>query len=152
MKARIKALIFITAALTVASCSAPMMLEFERSITVYAVDFRPYVESGFFFYTDECPGPHRQLGTIRVEIHPATVTKKDNPPKRPKRGRYDDSVYSKRDVSYHTETEVLASKDLLDPIMSAAKEMGGNGIAHLEIRYDDRKYYVRGTAVLCKQP
>lgn len=150
MKARTKALMLISAALAVASCSAPMMLEFERSVTVYTVDFRPYVENGFFFYTDECPEPHRQLGTIHVEIRPGTVIKKDDPPKRPKRGRYDDSVYSKRDVSSHTETEVLTGKDILGPIMSAAKEMGGNGIAHLEIRYDGVKYHARGTAVLCR--
>ena len=141
MKARTKALMLISAALAVASCSAPRLIE------VHMADFRPYEEIGFSFYAGECLEPHRQLGMIHVEITPGTM-KKDKRPKQQKQGRFEDPVYSKGVLSGRI--EVLTGKDILDPMMSAAKEMGGNGIAHLEIRYDGVKYHARGTAVLCR--
>lgn len=107
-------------------------------------DFRPYLEAGFNIYNGECPSEHKQLGEIQVEITPGVVKERKT-----QNGKYNDAIYSKGFVG---QFEHMSDKDLLDPIVSIANEMGGNGIALLNVRFDGVKWHVKGTAVLITPP
>lgn len=136
---RLKILLFMTIILAAISCSAP-----KRLIIYHAIDFRPYADSGFYFYTGECLKDHQQLGVIHMEI-PGIIVKGKS---LPNQGRFEDSVYSKGAI--FGQIVPPTDKEILDNIVAVAKGMGGNGIAHLEITYGEVLCYIKGTVVLCR--
>jgi hypothetical protein len=129
--------LFTAIALLAVNCATP-----GRLVEYHVIDFRPYINDGFRIYSSECPVVHEQLGDIQVVITPAVAKVVDD---KKRRGTFDDAVYSK---GLSGQFENLKNKDLLDPIVNIAKEMGGNGIAMLSVSFDGFKWHVKGTVVL----
>ncbi len=115
-----------------------------RLINSHIMDFRPYWEHGFNIYTGECLSNHSQLGIIQVDITPGIVKVE----KKAQQSNFEDPVYSGVGLN---KFEALGDHDLLDPVVAIAKEMGGNGIAHLEVKFDGTRYHIKGTAILIER-
>ena len=129
----------IAAALLAAGCSS-----MQRMVTWSALDFRPYAEAGFSFYTGDCPVPHRQLGAVYVTILPGAAKPGRADTLGVKGGRFGDPVYSKGASSRGLEE--LGSRDLLDPVAAAVREMGGDAAARLEVSRDGAAWRLECTA------
>ena len=117
-------LLLLVAALALTSCSPKI---YPRMVTVGFADFRPYAEEGFFLSPDPYPGDFESLGEISIKIVPGV------------------RKYYRPDIRY--ETEKISVDEVLKIAVSAARELGADGIVDMRIT---EEFKVTGLCIIRK--
>lgn len=125
-----KILLMLCAIAALSSCGVLQTREMQKQV-IY-IDYRPYVDAGFYLSPNEYPGPHTPVGELKLIIDPAVVELD--------RSGFDDNLY----YSVKPAIEVpLNAKEVLEMAVKEAARRGSNGISNLKIEVvtQDYMYY-----------
>ena len=111
----------------------PTSLEKERKVTVKIMDYRPYMEEGFFISPDSYYGAFNPVADLSLTIEPKT-TKVEN------RKKISDPTYT-------VEPEDVI--EIIRTFVEMAKEMGANGVVNFKVT---EVVYSESTSILFDVP
>ncbi len=122
---------FLLASLLLASC-ATAYKPVDRTVSVNFLDFRPYLNSGFFISPDSCPDEFEPIGELSIVVYPADIARPVNTGK--SLTKMMDGVYDKSGLSTSTYTkEDISSEELLRLIVDEAISVGADGLSDLKM-------------------
>lgn len=104
----------------------------ERIVQTLFLDYRPFVEKGFFLSPDPYPGDFTALGDLSVKVFPA-ITQVNNDNVDASFNQRDNYAYYKGKTKETFITEKISGSELLQEAVNAAMALGANGIADLRI-------------------
>lgn len=123
-------LIIIALLSAISSCAVTQQRE--RIVQTLFLDYRPFVEQGFFLSPDPYPGEFTALGDLSIKVFPAII-KTDKDKTDATFNERDNYAYYKGQTKETFTKEKLSGKELLQEAVDAAKALGANGIADLRI-------------------
>ena len=123
-------LIIIALLSAISSCAVTQQRE--RIVQTLFLDYRPFVEQGFFLSPDPYPGAFTALGDLSIKVFPAII-KTDKDKTDATFNERDNYAYYKGQTKETFTKEKLSGKELLQEAVDAAKALGANGIADLRI-------------------
>jgi hypothetical protein len=125
-----KVLIILASLSLLSSCAVTQQRD--RFVQTMFLDYRPFVEKGFFLSPDPYPGEFTALGDLSVKVFPAIIQngKEKSDVTFKERDNY---AYYKGQPKEAFSKEKLSGEDLLQEAVDAAKALGANGIADLRI-------------------
>lgn len=117
-----RVLVFLITILVAVGCSVQYR---GRTVHTSFLDFRPYVERGFFISPESYPGQYTSLGELSINVYPA-ILPKSKAPKREK--KFEDGIYSNDTSSVYVES--ITSEELMELAYNKAHELGANGLSN----------------------
>lgn len=107
----------------------------ERTTDAFYIDYRHFTSNDFFLSPDPYPEKFKPIAELRVEVTPAV--KKYKPITT---SAYADGIYQQNKSIYHQEN--ISMRELLDAIVTKAKELNANGIVNLKIKQESNKIII----------